>query len=136
MMLERIALLAAALLAGWVLAQLWRAWQAQRVAALAAHGLPGPLVGRVERGRPAVLYFTAEHCVQCRLQQAPVLAQLARTEPVTVLPIDAVEQPELADYFGVMTVPTTVWLDRSLRPAAVNHGVAPLARLREQLAKL
>lgn len=83
-----------------------------------------------------MLYFTAEHCAQCRLQQAPVLAQLAQTEPVTVLPIDAVAQPELADRFGVMTLPTTVWLDRSLRPAAVNHGVAPLDRLRRQLAEL
>jgi hypothetical protein len=35
-----------------------------------------------------------------------------------------------------MTVPTTVWLDRNRRPAAINHGLATLPQLRQQAVEI
>jgi len=35
-----------------------------------------------------------------------------------------------------MPVSTTVLLDRTQRPVAINHGVAPLQKLQEQLSPL
>ena len=89
----------------------------------------------VDGTRPAVLYFTTPDCAQCRLQQAPILRQLAAKVDVAVHKLDAVEQEALARFYGIMTVPTTVVLDPQLRPVAVNHGVAPLPKLLAQVGE-
>jgi thioredoxin 1 len=85
---------------------------------------------------PALLYFTTPTCAQCRLQQAPILEQLAQNMDVAVYTLDAVEQEQLARFFGIMTVPTTVWLDDQQHPIAINHGLAKLPQLRQQAALL
>lgn len=113
----------------------WQLWLAQRTRQLAQQTLPSAVAQALPSG-PALLYFTTPTCAQCRLQQAPILQQLAQTTGVTIHKIDAVEQDELARYYGILTVPTTIWLDREQRPAAVNHGLAPLLQLRQQAAAL
>ena len=113
----------------------WRAWQRHRLAAVAAHATPPAVARLVDSARPAILYFTTPECAQCRLQQAPILNQLAAKVDVAVHKLDAVEQETLARFYGIMTVPTTVVLDRQLRPIAVNHGVAPLPKLLAQVGE-
>ena len=90
-------------------------------------------VGEARAGKPAVLYFTTDECAQCRLQQAPILAQLQARVDVAVHKLDAIEQEALAQLYGIMTVPTTVVLDTQLRPVAINHGVTPLQKLQAQI---
>jgi hypothetical protein len=41
----------------------------------------------------------------------------------------------LADYYHVMTVPTTVVLDSQRRPVAINHGVATTEQLLAQVGQ-
>lgn len=113
----------------------WRLWLAKRTLRLARQTLPSAVASLVSTG-PALLYFTTPTCAQCRLQQTPILQQLAQSTGVTIRTIDAVEQDEVARHFGILTVPTTIWLDRDQRPAAVNHGLAPLLQLRQQAATL
>jgi thioredoxin 1 len=48
--------------------------------------------------------------------------------------VDAVAQADLADFYGVMTLPTTVVLDRQRRPVAINYGLTQLSKLRQQIA--
>lgn len=103
---------------------------------LATASLPEPLDGQVMAGRPSILYFTSEACHQCRLQQTPDLIRLSDLTGIAVYKLDAVHEPELADHFGVMTLPTTVVLDRNRKPAVINSGLAPLATLRSQTAEL
>ena len=103
--------------------------------ALAESTVPVALTQLVDGRQPALLYFTTPDCAQCRLQQAPILAQLAGKVDVAIHKLDAVEQEALARFYGIMTVPTTVVLDRRLRPVAINHGVAPLPKLQAQLAE-
>jgi thioredoxin 1 len=112
---------------------LWRVYQRRRLAGVAEQGAPAEVVGLVGGRRPAVLYFTTAECAQCRLQQTPILSQLAARVDVAVHKLDAVEQEALARFYGIMTVPTTVVLDAELRPLAVNHGVAPLPKLLAQV---
>lgn len=83
---------------------------------------------------PGLLYFTTETCVQCRTRQWPAIqrALTSHGAPIDVKRIDAVENPELADRWGVLTVPTTVVLDRTGRALAVNYGVAETPKLVEQ----
>ncbi len=85
-------------------------------------------------GQPAVVYFWTDTCGQCKIMQAPVLDRLAQTMPVQVVSVNAVQQPDLADRFGVMTVPTTAVIDGAGHLRAVNHGYADEQTLREQLA--
>jgi len=54
---------------------------------------------------------------------------------VVVRKVDALAEPELADTWGVLTVPTTVVLDPSGKARAVNYGVAEASKLIEQLAQ-
>ena len=86
-------------------------------------------------GRPLVLAFSTPECVPCRMQQKPALRELERRFPhrLAVREVDAAEQPDFADRFGIMTVPSTVVVDSRGRITAINHGVAPWEKLAAQL---
>lgn len=112
-----------------------RFWQQRRLQSLQAQNVPS-LLGDLIAGGPALLYFSTPDCAQCRFQQAPILQRLSATVEVPVVSLDAIERDDLARHFGIMTVPTTVVLDRTQRPVAINHGVAPLQKLQEQLSSL
>ena len=133
-MLERtigLALFALAVAAGLAL---WR-WRLDRQRQhLALAELPAGLAPLLPEPNPAILYFTTPTCAQCRLQQAPALAQVQRQRAgLQVIKLDAVEHDALARFYHVMTVPTTVVLDSQRRPIAINHGLAPAGRLAAQL---
>jgi len=82
--------------------------------------------------------FTTPECTQCRLRQTPILEQLLSEldYPVVLHKVDALEREDLARQYGVLTVPTTVVLDATGRPRAINHGLATANRLRRQLKEL
>jgi thiol-disulfide isomerase/thioredoxin len=95
-----------------------------------------PILRRLEPGIPAIVYFTTPDCIPCRTQQQPALAQLTRTlgsEGVQIIKIDATQDPESADRWGVFSAPTTFIIDRHGKTRAVNHGVANADKLRRQL---
>jgi thioredoxin-like negative regulator of GroEL len=67
--------------------------------------------------------------------QAPALERVAaaRGAAVAVVEVDAPSEPELAQRYAVLTVPTTVVLDGTGRAHAVNYGYAGTQRLLEQV---
>jgi thioredoxin 1 len=138
MLAERFFLLLVALLLTIALYRLWQTVSAYRLARRANHDLPPELATLVPPGRPTLLYFTTPDCAQCRLRQAPILAQLGALagetkRELSIHTLDAIQYDALARFFGIMTVPTTIWLDAERRPVAVNHGLATLDQLRRQL---
>ena len=135
-MVERLVVLGIGVLAALAAYGAWRWWQARRLQTLATAVMPAPLPAGVDGSKPAVLYFTTTDCAQCRLQQTPILAQLQNQVDVVVHKLDAIEQEALARFYGIMTVPTTVVLDRRLQPVAVNHGVTPLQKLQVQVREI
>lgn len=96
----------------------------------ATHGLEDRLPGT-----PAILYFTAPNCQPCKAQQQPALKRLSEElrDQVQVIQVDAAQRPDLANYWGVLSVPTTFIIDSKGRPRGVNHGVASAEKLRGQL---
>jgi thioredoxin 1 len=135
---QRLLLLLVALLVTVVVYWLWRWTNSYRLTRRARRSLPAELALLVPPGRPALLYFTTPDCVQCRLRQKPILDQLAARVAETkhelaIHTLDAIQHDRLARFFGIMTVPTTVWLDAERRPIAVNHGLASLDQLQRQL---
>jgi thioredoxin 1 len=89
-------------------------------------------------GVPGILYFTSPACLPCKTVQRPALERLQETlgEGVQVIEVDCSARPELADYWGVLSVPTTFILDAQGRARAVNHGVTREQKLMEQLQNL
>ncbi len=120
-----IVLVGIALYALWTRLHLRRLRKRQVFAGLEEH----------RAGVPAILYFTTPYCVPCKTQQQPALEELTEQyrEHLQIIQIDANEHPELADSWGVLSVPTTFIIDALGRPRHVNHGVASAAKLRQQL---
>jgi thiol-disulfide isomerase/thioredoxin len=89
-------------------------------------------------GVPAILYFTTPTCVPCKTTQRPALARLQERlgSSIQVIEVDASQRPELADYWGVLSVPTTFIIDSKGRPRRVNHGVASAEKLHMQLKEI
>jgi thioredoxin 1 len=132
-MMEELAL-RALWAAGIVLGGLAAYWLLNRVILLRlsnrARGLEG-----FTPGKPAVLYFTTPQCIPCKTQQRPALAKLTEQvgSQVQIIQVDATEHPDLADYWGVLSVPTTFIIDSKGQPRGINHGVASTEKLLKQL---
>jgi len=92
----------------------------------------------IRPGIPAILYFTTPTCVPCKTVQRPALAHLQERlgDSIQVIEIDAAAQPELANYWGVLSVPTTFIIDGRGRPRRVNHGVSSADKLQRQIEEV
>ena len=94
-----------------------------------------PILQGLNPNIPAIIYFTTPSCLPCKTQQQPALHRLKTElgENVQIIQIDATEQPEAADRWGVLSAPTTFVLNAQGQPNAVNHGVADEYKLKRQL---
>src|SRR5512136_885003 len=94
-------------------------------------------LARAATGRAAVLAFTRPTFAPCKLQQLPIIDRILldwrdRIE-VEILVVTA--KPEVAEQYGVWSLPTTIVLDAQRKVIAINQGVAHEHRLREQIAR-
>lgn len=95
------------------------------------------MVRREVSAGATILYFWGERCAACAAQKR-VLAELKEEvgECLEVLAINAVDQPEMARKFSVLTIPTTILLDRYGNIVYVGNGLVPLERLRKEIAAI
>jgi thiol-disulfide isomerase/thioredoxin len=111
---------------------LWLWWRSRR----AMRGNSADLLTLLdsEHTGALVLAFTTPDCATCKTLQRPALEALVRQHPgrVVVKEVDALEDPNLARRFGILTVPSSVVITASGDVHAVNHGVATTARLAAQ----
>ena len=87
-------------------------------------------------GVPAILYFTTPGCIPCKTVQRPAIASLQAEmqDGLQVIEIDCTQEPEIAEAWGVLSVPTTFIIDGRGRARGVNHGVARAEALKEQIS--
>ena len=88
--------------------------------------------------KPVIVYFTTPDCIPCKTVQRPALDKIKTLlgENLQVIEIDASERPDLAQRWGVMSVPTTFLLDSRGEARYVNNGVARVEKLMEQVQSL
>ncbi len=86
---------------------------------------------------PTLVYFWTSSCGQCKPQEREIERAKASLreagESLTVRPVNALDNPELARTLHVFTVPTTVLLDAHGRVTAWNAGFAPARKILEQV---
>jgi thiol-disulfide isomerase/thioredoxin len=131
-MIERIVVTVALLAVGFMVYCGLRRYHLHRVASAAAGD---PILRSLKPNVPAIVYFTTPTCIPCRTQQQPALMRLQSElgDHIQIIQIDAAEQPDAADRWGVFSAPTTFVLDTRGRPRQVNHGVADAETLRRQI---
>lgn len=131
----RLSIAIAIILMGIVLYQLWTR---ARLAFLRAR--PYALAGLEDwrPGIPAILYFTTPDCVLCRTIQRPAMETLRAQfgNRLQIITIDASVRTDLADSWGVLSIPTTFIIDAQGQPRQVNNGSVSAATLRAQLREL
>lgn len=90
---------------------------------------------RAQRQLPSILYFTGEACTICHTAQKPALRTLAAGlgEAIEIREIDIAVEPALARQYRVMSLPTTIVLDRLGQVTDINVGFATAETLRRQL---
>lgn len=129
-MIERLIIVAALAILGVVLYQLYTRRQLSRIAVQANFD---PILSGLSSDVPTIVYFTTPNCVPCKTQQMPAIKKVRDSQEVQVIQIDATENPDAADRWGVMSAPTTFVLDNNFQPKSVNHGVADETKLLKQV---
>ncbi|MCC7358851.1 MAG: thioredoxin family protein [Anaerolineales bacterium] len=128
------AVLAAALAAlGLLVFWAWNRVQLRRLSQARGSVLRGLEAARP--GVPAVLYFTTPDCLVCKTAQKPALQRLQTDlqAGVQIVEIDATVDTAAANYWGVLSVPTTFVIDAQGKPRAINHGLTSKEKLQRQL---
>jgi thioredoxin 1 len=111
----------------------WNRWQLRRLSPPS-----GAVLAGLEHARPgvaAVLYFTTPDCLVCKTAQKPALQRLEAelAGAVQIVEIDATVETSVADYWGVLSVPTTFVIDANGQPRSINHGLTSKEKLQHQL---
>ena len=129
-MIERIIILVVLAAASLIAYRAFNRWKLRRINEqdqLFTHFVPG---------KPGVVLFTAEYCYPCVTQQQPAIRRLVDQvgeKAVQVIHVDVEKNPEIAQRWGVLSLPTTFILDRDGKPRDINHGVTPTEKLKRQL---
>lgn len=112
------------------LALAWLVWQWVKVR-LARSISPGDEA----TGKPTLLYFSGPYCAICKVQQTPIIEQIAATftDAVEVKRVDVTQSPDLASKYRVLTLPTTIVIDPQGQVTHINYGVTPQTKLESQL---
>ncbi|MDQ3866886.1 MAG: thioredoxin [Actinomycetota bacterium] len=87
----------------------------------------------LESEKPVIVDFWADWCGPCRMVE-PILEEIAkeRADELHLVKVNVDEEPELAQRYGVMSIPAIV-LFRDGEPAAAAIGARPKRSLERAL---
>ena len=84
--------------------------------------------------RPTILYFRSDACAPCQTQARILDVLTAQYQGgLTVQRIDTDEEPEMARRYHVLTLPTTLIMDKKGQVHHINYGLADTRKLARQL---
>jgi thioredoxin-like negative regulator of GroEL len=129
---ERLLITCVVAVSAWAVSSLMR----RRQVALADRASPG-VQGASKT--PRIVYFWSDGCSVCKRTQRPILDRIVAeygSERVTLTAYCVDEAPDVAEAWGVRTLPTTFVLDPPGKVRHVNNGLVVAERLRAQLQPL
>jgi thioredoxin 1 len=87
----------------------------------------------IKENTSVLVDFWATWCGPCRMV-APIMEQLAKDFDgrVVIVKVDVDEEPELAERFGIQSIPTVILLKNG-EPTVTDIGALPLAHYQEML---
>lgn len=140
-MVARIGIVVGIAVIGLAAYQVGTRWQVSRVARASRgqNGAGNGLLSELRPGVPGIVYFWSPDCAPCLTMQKPALAALQEElgdDGLQVLAVNVYERPDLAESWGVLSLPTTFVVDGQGEPRGINNGVAREDKLRRQIADL
>lgn len=131
-MIERLLILIVLAAVAYIAYRLFTRRQLERASTIASGD---SLLNGIRQDVATIVYFTTPNCAPCRLQQTPTLNRLQDEmgDSLQIIRVDATQDPEAAQRWGVMTVPTTFIIDKSGKPRHVHNGVVDANTLKSQL---
>ncbi len=91
---------------------------------------------KMQTNMPTIVYFWSDGCPVCKRAQRPVLEAILAEygkEQLALTAYNTDEAPDVAEEWGVRTLPTTFLLDSAGAIRHVNNGLAVSGTLRKQL---
>ncbi len=132
-MIERLLIV---VLLGVVGVAAYRLYTCRQLAQALTQALIDPIVRDLPAGIPAIVYFTTPTCAPCHLQQTPTLQRVQAEmgeDRLSIIRVDATEHPEIAERWGVFSVPTLFILDPERKPRTVYNGIVDTHTLKREL---
>jgi thioredoxin-like negative regulator of GroEL len=128
-MLERLSITFVMALFGWVMLSLMKRRQVALAnrASRRAHG---------KTKTPSIVYFWSDGCSVCKRTQRPILDRIVAecgNERLVLTAYSVDQTPDVAEKWGVRTLPTTFVLDSAGTIRHANNGLAVAELLRSQL---
>jgi thioredoxin-like negative regulator of GroEL len=139
LMLERLLVLAMVAVAVGASVLLVRHWNTGRLTSRL--GTRDPLwqtLGETPDGRHTLIAFSTPSCAACHQAQAPAVKAVEQqlgSATLRVIHVDAARRPNVAEAFGVLTVPSTAVLAPAGEVVAINQGFTPTGKLVDQLQR-
>lgn len=89
-------------------------------------------------GDATLVYFSSPVCAPCRAVQRPAVERFKQAvgETFRVIEVDASVRPDIAERWGVFSLPTTVFIDSHGNPRTVNPGVTTTETLLAQAKQI
>lgn len=78
-----------------------------------------------------ILYFRSDNCASCATQ-AQLLTELDNEVRHAIEKVDVEANPQLAEAYGVMSLPTTLVMDTAGNTRFINYGVVSPRKLTSQ----
>ncbi len=102
--------------------QLWARRRAAALVGADVPSLPGSVGAAISRAPRALVYIFTPQCAACRVWTPKMRALADAGQPV--FPVDAMQDPSLAQALSVMATPTTVHLEAG-KVVGVHVGPVP-----------
>ncbi len=131
-MIERILLVIVLFVVGRLV---YGVYTKRKIAQISTLASADPVLTGLKSGVATVVYFTSVSCAPCNAVVTPALERLQNEfqDRVQIVKIDAVENQNDAQRWGVISIPTMFILNKRNDAIQINHGVVNEETLRAQI---
>ena len=88
-------------------------------------------------GSPSLLYFRSDNCAPCVAQGRHLeILEDKLGDNISIMKVDVDRERELAQEYGVFTLPTTFLLDSSGKVQQINYGLTTATKFIQQMERM